>query len=359
MATLTTPSQPGTTAPGRLPPQSLDAEMSLDRGNDTHGMEVLRQALRLGGAGGYLNNFGDLRTATARLCARALEAGIEVPYVQWLIRTRRLVLEEPPYQLENWPWALKVHTLGDFRLEREGEPVGFSRKVQQKPLLLLKAIIALGGKQVREEPVSDLLWPDAEGDAAHSAFTTTLSRLRELLGVEEAIRIHEGRATLDARYCWVDAWAFERLVGEAEDRLTLSRSGRTAGTPPDLAGLAGKALALYRGHFLPSDDAHTWTTSYRERLRAKFLRLIGRWGEHLESTGRCRDAVEAYQRGLEVDELAEALYQRLMGCYMQLGLRAEAMVTYHRCRKILTTALGVEPSPKMEALHRALRDQEP
>lgn len=338
----------------------LEAEVSFDRGRDTHGLNVLRRALRLGSEGGYLNTFVDVPSATARLCARALEAGIEVEYVQWLIRTRRLILEEPPYHLESWPWALKVYVLGTFRLEREGEPVSFSRKVQQKPLLLLKALIALGTKDVREEQVSDALWPEAEGDAAHSAFTTTLSRLRDLLGVEKAIRVQEGRATLDARYCWVDAWAFERLLGEAEDRLRELREGRDREgvRRPDLATLVGKATALYKGHFLRGDEAHVWTTSYRERLRGKCLRLILRWGERLQAVGQWKDALEHYQRGLEVDNLAEEFYQSLMLCYRELGLRAEVLVTYRRCREVLSSALGVAPSSKTEAIYRSLRGQD-
>jgi LuxR family maltose regulon positive regulatory protein len=342
---------------GQFRALALKAELSFDRGRDAHGLNMLRRALSLGSEGGYLSTFVEVPFSTARLYARALEAGIEVPYVQWVIRKRRLILEDPPYQLENWPWALKVYALGSFRLEKDGEPITFSGKVQQKPLLLLKALIALGGKDVREKQVSDALWPEAEGDAAHSAFTTTLSRLRDLLGVEQAIRVQEGRATLDAGYCWVDAWAFERLPGDALGRLKAvgQHPDRDDAGPPDPSSLVGKALALYRGHFLPSDEAHLWTTSYRERLRAEFIRLIGRWGEHLENVGQWKDAVNCYQRGLEVDELAEAVYQRLMCCYQELGLRGEAIAAYRRCRKVLSSVLGVDPSPKTEAIYRSLR----
>jgi len=36
----------------------------------------------------------------ARLCARALEAGVEVEYVRDLIRKRGLIPEEPPVEIE-------------------------------------------------------------------------------------------------------------------------------------------------------------------------------------------------------------------------------------------------------------------
>jgi DNA-binding SARP family transcriptional activator len=66
-------------------------------------------------------------------------------------------------------------------------------------------------------------------------------------------------------------------------------------------------------------------------------------------------AVECYQKGLEVDDLAEEFYQRLMKCYKRMDRRAEALVTYKRCYQILSAVLGIEPSPETEALVKELK----
>ena len=95
--------------------------------------------------------------------------------------------------------------------------------------------------------LADPLWPDADGDQAHSAFTTTLFRLRQLIGNEKAIEVLEGKATLNPRYVWVDTWAFERIFNKAE--------GLWKGGPEEdaaeVAQLADRAMELYGGHFLP------------------------------------------------------------------------------------------------------------
>jgi DNA-binding SARP family transcriptional activator len=57
--------------------------------------------------------------------------------------------------------------------------------------------------------------------------------------------------------------------------------------------------------------------------------------------------------------LAEELYRRLMRCHAALGRRAEALAVYERCRKMLATVLGIEPTPETEILHRALLDNRP
>jgi LuxR family maltose regulon positive regulatory protein len=80
-------------------------------------------------------------------------------------------------------------------------------------------LIAARGKYVEAGEVSDLLWPEAEGDAAYSTFKSNLSRLRQLLGWENTIRFQQGKVLLDARRCWVDAWEFENICEQVEEVL--------------------------------------------------------------------------------------------------------------------------------------------
>ncbi len=150
-----------------------------------------------------------------RLCMQALQTEIEVPYVQRLIRQRALIPDQPPWHLAHWPWPLKISMLGDFRLEKDGQPLRFSGKVRQRPLTLLKALIAFGGRGVYEEQLTDVLWPDAEGSVGHQSFATTLHRLRQLLGHEQAVLLQGGQVSVDPRYCWIDTWVFEHLLEQA------------------------------------------------------------------------------------------------------------------------------------------------
>jgi DNA-binding SARP family transcriptional activator len=66
-------------------------------------------------------------------------------------------------------------------------------------------------------------------------------------------------------------------------------------------------------------------------------------------------ALECYQKGLEVDDLIEEFYQRMMKCYYQLGRRAEALSVYKRCSEVLSSVLGIEPSEETVALARELK----
>ena len=244
------------------------AKFAFDKVDDSSGLIALKKAMSIGREKNYLNTyFLWIPYMMAELCQRALEAGIEVDYVVRLIRKRNLIADPAPIDCERWPWALKVFTLGRFEITRDGEAVQFSGKVQKRPLQLLKVLISNGGGELSEEFIADCLWPDATGDEAHSAFKIALFRLRRLLGVEGAIRFQEGKASLDPRFCWVDAYAFERVMAQLERGIE-EEGACIEGENSKLLRLVEKAVGIYSGHYLPTDEGQVCTISYRERLRS-------------------------------------------------------------------------------------------
>lgn len=247
-------------------------------------------------------------------------------------------------------WPLRIHALGQFALLRHGEPIVFSRKVQKRPLDLLKALIARGGVRVDSAGLMGSLWPDAEGDTAKLSFDSNLHRLRKLVDLDDVITLNEGRLTLEASRCWVDVWAVEEVV-ERIDQVTHDPAGSEAG----LIGLMADLLHLYRGHFLENETQDPWAATARDRLKAKFVRAVTTAGQWLEERGRWDQCVELYGRALELDNLAEGLHRRLMITYRELGEPAEALKVYRRCREMLSIVLGLAPSPETEAIRASLR----
>jgi LuxR family maltose regulon positive regulatory protein len=318
------------------------------RSEDPGYRQPLESALALGRREGYLNNYTWWPPMMSRLCAAALEAGVEPDYVRQLVAARELPPPEGAAP-ETWPWPLRIHALGTFRVLRAGEPLRFATKAQKKPLELVKALVALGGDGVDAARLAAILWPDASGDAAKVSFDSTLYRLRKLLGLDAALVLNEGKLSLDPRHCWVDVDAFERAARDAD---TVALDLATA--PERIATAAAVLRAAYPGHFLAGDEDHGWLMTMRDRLRAKLVRTALALGRRLQASGRMRDAAELYERTLELDNLAEDLYRQLIVCQRELGERAAALRTYRRCNELLSVVLGTKPSPETEAVRRSL-----
>ncbi len=332
------------------------AHIALLDGDVTGCLTLIRKAFSIGRENGYSRVLWIVPYFLADLCMRALENGIETEYARELIRAHRLARDAPPLHIESWPWSLKVYTLGRFEMVVDDKPVRFPGRVQQKPLAMLKAIVAFGGKDATEEQLIDALWPDADGDVAHKSFDTTLHRLRKLVNNDNAIMLQEGRVSLDERYCWVDTIAFERALCHTEEAWKADKGqSRGLDDTSSPAELIEKIVGTYKGHFLPGDKKQPWTISLRERLRAKFMHSINTLGRYWMEAGRYDKAVHVFMNGLEIDDLAEEFYQHLMVCYNQLGQQAEAVKVYNRCRSVLRSSLGLKPSSKTEVIYYAIR----
>ena len=310
-----------------------EALAMLDSGEREEGLKALREGLaftREHRTGAQLKY---ARPLLPRIAAHAVEAGIEVSFVREMIRS--LELRAPTGAHDAWPWPIKVYTLGQFRVLIDERALVFSHKVPRKPFALLKAIIAMGGHDVRTERLMDALWPQEPGDSAHEAFQQALFRLRKLLCTPNIVQLADGRVSLDEAQLWTDVRAFEEGLVDA------SRTER--------------ALQLYRGDFLADEVDQPWAASTRERLRAKFLHQVARQATELEAEQRWDDAIALYLRGMDADVLSESFYQGLMRCYAARGMRAEALSVYRRLRQQLSVTLGLAPSPSSEALLRELR----
>jgi LuxR family maltose regulon positive regulatory protein len=338
----------------------IDAWFLLQEGRETEGLQSLCSGLSLGKRHGYVHLEFYQPQVMRFLFAKALEEGIERHYVKGLIRKLGLTPPNPlassslpPLDrgrtggvimyLEEWPYPVKIYTLGRFEIIRDDEPLHFSGKEQKKPLEMLKVLIAFGGSDVPEERLTDALWPEADGDLAHKSFETTLGRLRRLLGGDVFVRYRARQLTINPLYCWVDTLALEHLF----DTIRESPGER-------VALLCEKAVGLHKGPFLPSDAGQPWTLPSRETLKNRLLRTIIKVGRHYEQAGEWERAAEHYTKGIETDSLAEELYRRLMICHSNLGDHAAAVKTFNRCRDLLQAELGIVPSPETLAAHSSI-----
>ena len=317
-------------------------------GEDSLGFPVLRRAFALGATQDLMTVYPLAAPGMfANLCSRALEAGIEVDYARRLIAKHRLTPTSP--SIEGWPWPVRVYTLGKFLIECDGKPLRSSGKAQHKPLDLLKALVAFGARDVNIRLLTESLWPDAEGDAAQGAFDATLHRLRRFLAVDNVVQLKDGKLGLNENICWVDAWVFEQTCRLAE----------SSEAEPGVKSIAAESKLirrLYRGPFMASEDDEPWMLQSRERLRSLFRRRVSALGQALEKHHQWDEAIDLFQHALDVDPLAEEIYQRLMLAQKELGRIADALDIYRRCRETLSVSLGVHPSSTTEAIHRSLRE---
>jgi LuxR family transcriptional regulator, maltose regulon positive regulatory protein len=283
--------------------------------------------------------------ALAELFNLALATPRHTRLVQGLIRAHNLVDLVPEHANDNWPYPVRIFALSRFTLLVEGIQVRFASKAQRRPLELLKAILAFGGRDVPEQKLTDALWPEADADASERALTITLHRLRRMLGQLNVIERRGRTLTLDPRYVWVDAWAFERGLARAQSKTGNERIEELA-----------QALCRYQRPFL-WDECAAWAVLPRERLRWKTVSRLFELCQLLEGPEHARAVANLYLAMIDAEPGEERLYVRLMFHYARSQDLEGAVAVYRRGLRALASA-GTAPSPNLEAAYRLLWTKE-
>jgi DNA-binding SARP family transcriptional activator len=202
-------------------------------------------------------------------------------------------------------------------------------------LELLAAIITFGGQEVPVSRLMDTLWPETDGDTGRENFKKSLARLRKLLAVDDVIQWQEGKISLNRDLCWVDVWAFDQHTKQQDIR----------------------AMVLYRGPFLGPEAIPLWAESRRDQERNRFIRLVNWHYDETHVAGNVEKGIRLLEQAIEVDPVAEPLYQRLIPLLLAQGRQAEAAGQFDRCRSALARWSGRLPSPDLQALVNTIRSR--
>lgn len=263
----------------------------------------LTEALALSRASGIVRGNQIFDPLYTEALVHALTRGIEVEQARHIIA----MSEQPSPDIEvgGWPWPRRLMLFGGATLVGSvadgpaGDSPAHGKRAARRTLELL-AFVAVrgGGMPVAASAAIDALWPDAEGDAAKKSFEITLHRLRRQLGSDAAIRLEGGKLHLDVTRCWVDALAFAQMTERVE-------SGQGSGADVE------HALALYRGPLF-GDDPPAWGVPWRERLQARYARLVEQAGRAYVAAGQSAEARRCLTHAMETDASVERTCTRLL-----------------------------------------------
>ena len=253
-----------------------EAQFSLEQGDEIRALDILRDTLSQARAKGVVAFNGWRPNVIARLCALALAHDIHPELVHNIIR--RFHLTPPDDADQQWPWPVRIHSLGHFALQVSGEDINLSGGKHRRPCDLLKLLLAAEPHGIAETHLAEILWPELDGDIALRNLRTNLHRLRRLLQNDQSVVVQQGQARLNTALCWSDAVALERLITSALG------NGISNWLP-----LADKLRALFDGPFLPGEELAV-IVGYRDRLQQKLAKAVTAVEDGLRASGQHDEA---------------------------------------------------------------------
>ena len=251
--------------------------------------------------------------------------------------------------------ALRIRVLGRTRAERDGDEVDLAGP---RPAQLLALLAAAEGRAVDAGSLAEQLWRGRPPATAATTLQGHVARLRRRLEPGAGAREAGVLRTVGAGYALrlprtsVDAHRFEDLVhaghaaaeqGRAEDAVRLLAEALTGWRPDPYADVADV-------------DEVVPVVARLEELRLRSVERLAALrldAGHAEVAAADLAAVVAEQplRESTSDLLARALYRA--------GRQADALDVLRRLRRRLDDELGLDPTPRLQALEQALLRQDP
>src|SRR6516162_5359027 len=285
----------------------------------------------------------DLKCARMRLAGRSQCAfrrrcvGRTVSHNAWLVRGAAAVID---YRL-----------LGPIEAGVDGRVLDIAG---HKQLALLAVLVLRANQPVSRDVLVDWLWGEHPPPGVQHTLDVHISRLRKTLesaAGQQVVLTRPGAYLLRAAADNVDMRQFERLAEEGHRALAENAPDRAAAE-------LSEALALWRG--APLADVSDEAFSQPEIARLNDLRM-GIIEDRIEADlalGRHGGVVSELGALVAEHPLRERLYQLLMVALYRCGRQSEALAVYQQARRALVEELGIEPSPGLQRIERAVLAQD-
>ena len=237
------------------------------------------------------------------------------------------------------PPRLDIRLLGPPEILVDGLPL----VVDTRKAVAILALLGAEGRAFARDELAALLWPDADGPAAHGALRRTLSSLRSATSGETVV-VDRARVALAREGVRVDVAELEGLA-RSDGRRSLAAAAELA-RGPFLAGF----------NLRDSSDFDDWRAGRAVAVERIVLGVLDRLATANQAAGDLRGAIAAASRRLDLDPLDEAGHVRLMELFAQSGDRTSALRQYRLCVATLDRELGVAPLESTTARYEAIRD---
>jgi DNA-binding SARP family transcriptional activator len=248
-----------------------------------------------------------------------------------------------PTHLRSFVSLVEFRVLGPVEAVVDGRSVPLPAA---KPRALLAVLLLSRNRVVSVGQLIVDLWGDEPPETAPKALQVYVSQLRKAIGADRvltkapgySLRVGDGELDLDR---------FERLVREGRERLG-------AGDADAAAQRLEQALELWRGPALAEFESEPIGRDAGARLEDARLSAIEDRIEADLALGRHARVVPELEELIARHQFSERLRGQLMLALYRSGRQAEALELYRRTRETLIGELGIEPSPSLQELERAI-----
>ncbi len=246
------------------------------------------------------------------------------------------------------PWRIEL--FGGLTLRQQDRVIVRFQSAKTGSIL---GLLARRARPIPRDSLIDMLWPEADLEAARNRLRVALNSLRRQLEPPEVPSgsvLQANRATVA-----LNPLAFSTDVADFEGALQVERQ---AEHETERVQALERAVGLYRGELLAGlyDE---WVLPERTALAEACLQALRRLTRALAQARRYEEALEYARRAVSMDPLGEPAQRLLIRLYGRIGRPAAAARQYRELSRLLRSELGSRPSAATRRIARKYRHASP
>jgi DNA-binding SARP family transcriptional activator len=245
--------------------------------------------------------------------------------------------------------VLDFRILGPLEVVDEAGPVRLGGPKQRTTLAIL---LLNANRVVPVERFADDLYSGSPPITAVAQVQRQISELRKVLGSTPLIETRSPGYAIRISREQLDLNRFERLTQDADRAFGRGEARRAA-------NLLREALEMWRGGALADFAWEPFAQTSIARLEEIRLAALEQRIEAELALGRHAEQVGELEQLVAEHPLREGFRRQLMLALYRSGRQAEALDVYRTTRDALVQEFGIEPTPALRELERAILTQDP
>ena len=250
---------------------------------------------------------------------------------------------------------LQISMLGGFSLSYpDGTAIDYQSNRSNKLWMVLAYLLTHRGKQITQDELIDILWPDEEIDNPVNTLKTMRHRLCGMLDAlgglpgKEMIRYNHGiYAWSEEVDCVLDIDQFSTYCALAEQEQDDSQK----------ISYYLNALEYYNGDFLPKLSSEMWVMSAHAYYHAEYLRVVKKCIALLRTENRYYEIITVCQKAVTIEPYDEDLHRELIDALVRTGAKQSALNHYEKVKELFYHEFGINLSEDLVELYKQIIDE--
>lgn len=245
---------------------------------------------------------------------------------------------------------LYINMLGEFTLKYGDNVISDQEGRSKKLWLLIGYLVTFRGKEISQNDLIDLLWPDDSNGNPANTLKTLIHRARTMI---EGLEYENSKNIIIYRrgtYAWNDK--LDMIIDLDVFESNIQKAAAEDISVEQKLDYLTAAIELYKGDFLPKIEMETWAVPIATYYHSLYIKAVHDAIEILESIKNWDEIVAICQRATAVDPYDEMLHYHLIQALVNTKNQQLAKSHYEAVTKMFYEKFGVAPSDEFSALYK-------